>query len=86
MPQGRPVGSKNMVTQDLRDTVRMLVTKNFKEIDAWIHQIKDPKDKVHCIIALMDFAIPRLARTELSGVDGEALSIKVVNYQKDEQI
>ena len=61
----RPKGSKSMITEDMRDRVRMLLEMNWQDMQEWINKLRDPKDKINTMLSLMEYTIPKLARTEI---------------------
>lgn len=72
---GRPKGVPNKTTTQIREAYQMLLSKNIDNLDAWINQVaeKDPKGAVDLILKLSDFCVPRLARQEIVGKEGEDL-------------
>lgn len=82
----RPVGSKNGVTQDMRNTVRMLVTKKLPEMEKWIDKIEDPKEKLKGIVSLMDYCMPKLQRTELVGDPDKPLQFSSFTKEQAQEL
>jgi hypothetical protein len=82
MPGGRPVGSKNMLTQDIRNRFRMFVVDNLPEIQKWMDQVakKDPAKALEYILGFSEYCLPKLARIEHTGENGKDLIIKIVGY------
>lgn len=72
---GRPVGSKNKQTQAIRQAYQELVEGNLENLNTWLATVaeKDPKEAFEMMIKLSEYVIPKLARTELAGADGEDL-------------
>lgn len=79
---GRIEGTKNRVTQNIRKAYQDLVEGNLDNMSAWIGQIaaENPKDAMEIMIKLSEYVIPRLARTELTGANGEDV-FKNVTFQ-----
>ena len=72
---GRPKGKPNKTTTEIREAYQMLLSKNIDNLDAWINQVaeKDPKGAVDLILKLSEYCVPRLARQEIVGKEGEDL-------------
>ena len=75
---GRPVGVPNKVTTEFRDTVRALLESNAQNVGIWLGQVASghgdvkpaPEKALDLLARLAEFAAPKLARTEVTGVDG----------------
>ena len=74
-PAGRPKGSKNKVTEEIREAYQNLVELNLENMTAWLQSIAadDPEKAFDLVLKLSDFVIPRLARQEMTGADGKDL-------------
>ena len=72
---GRPVGAKNKTTNAIREAYQNLVEMNLDNMSEWITQIAadDPNKAMDTMIKLSEYIIPKLARQELTGNDGEDL-------------
>ena len=72
---GRPKGSKNKQTQAIRKAYQELVEGNLENLQTWLVLVaeKDPKEAFEMMIKLSEYVIPKLARTEVTGMDGEDL-------------
>lgn len=72
---GRNHGAKNKVTQNIRKAYQDLVEGNLQNMSLWIANIAadDPKQAMEIMIKLSEFVIPKLARTEVTGQDGDDL-------------
>jgi len=58
------------------------VEDNSPRLQAWLDQIAatdGPRAAFNCVVDLLEFHIPKLARTELTGQDGAAVPITVVH-------
>ena len=74
-PNGRKAGVPNKATTNAREAIARFVDGNMERVIGWIEQIDDPKDRVKCVIDLLEYHVPKLARTEVTGKDGGALNI-----------
>ena len=74
-PNGRPAGSKNIKTQQIREAYQKLTEDNLTNMQQWLERIAEdsPEKAMQLMINLSDFVIPKLARTELVGEDGKDL-------------
>ena len=72
---GRKVGSKNKNTVAIRNAYQNLVEMNLENMSLWIAQVAadNPEKAVDLMIKLSEYVIPKLARTEVTGKDGEDL-------------
>ena len=66
--KGRPKGSTNRTTRDVREAVSALVQGNNDNLEKWLQRIakSDPSRAFDLILKLMEYHIPKLARTELA--------------------
>lgn len=80
---GRPKGRKNHIDTKTREVIRGLFEHKFtpaevtRLIDA-VEREEGPKKAFDCYVALADFVLPKLARVEHTGKDGDKLSIEHV--------
>lgn len=72
---GRPKGSKNKATQHIREAYQKLTEDNLDSMSIWISQVasEDPAKAMDIMIRLSEYILPKLARTELTGNDGDDL-------------
>ena len=72
---GRKVGSKNKQTTAIRNAYQNLVEMNLENMSLWIAQVAadSPEKAVDLMIKLSEYVIPKLARTEVTGKDGDDL-------------
>ena len=72
---GRPKGSKNKNTSLIRIAYQKLTEDNLEAMSEWISRVaeEDPAKAFDLMIKLSEFIIPKLARTELTGQDGDDL-------------
>ncbi len=86
---GRTVGSKNKITQKIRDSFSKLISDNLdglqKDLDG-LH----PKDRIRAIIDLAVYVIPKMkaveVKAEINNINNdfinELLAIDESNYEK----
>lgn len=81
-PNGRPKGSKNKITEHIREAYQQLTEDNLDNMTTWLAQIAadDPKAAMDLMLRLSEYIIPKLARQEVVGNDGEDL-FKSIKFQ-----
>jgi hypothetical protein len=57
-PSGRPRGSKNKATAELKDRVKMIIEDNIDTLAEKLEEL-EPKDYVKAVIALLAFSLPK---------------------------
>ena len=62
---GRPVGSKNKATTEIRKKYLELIENNFEQLEKDIKSLK-ASERVKAIIDLSKFVLPTLKATEMS--------------------
>ncbi len=79
-PRGRGKGTPNKATVNAREAIARLVDGNAHRLNKWLDQIaaENPLDAFRCFMDICEYHIPKLARTEITGKDGEKLQINVV--------
>lgn len=69
---GRPKGSVNKVTEQMRHAFALLVEGNLDNLSKWLELIakEDPARAMGIIIEISERFVPKLARTELDVTSG----------------
>ena len=83
---GRRKGIPNKATAEARHVaLAFLDRRTAEEIDGLWEQAKveDAGKALAMYFGAVEFALPKLARTEVTGKDGEALVIEVRKYEGD---
>jgi hypothetical protein len=70
---GSRKGVPNKATTDVRAAIALLASRNVSRLEAWLLEIEDPAKRVDLFLRAIEYHIPKLARTELTGKDGEVL-------------
>ena len=80
--EGRPKGVPNKTTKQIREAYQKLTEDNLDRMSIWISQVasEDPAKAMDIMIRLSEYIIPKLARTEVTGNDGEDL-FKNIKFQ-----
>lgn len=74
--KGRPKGVPNKATTLAREAIARLVDGNAERMQGWLDQIAEeegPLKAWQCLTEVIEYHIPKLARTEHTGKDGERL-------------
>ena len=74
----RPKGSPNKATANAREAIAALVDSNAPRMQAWLDAIAaddklGPMAAWKCMADVIEYHIPKLARTEVTGKDGKDL-------------
>ena len=74
-PNGRPKGAGNKVTNKIKEAYQMLVEGNLENMTTWLGEVAedDPKEAMMLMLKLSEYVIPKLARQEVVGADGDDL-------------
>ena len=89
--RGRPKGSPNRATADVRAAIAAFAEGNAHKLQDWLDRIAegsdgnraDPAKAADLYLRAIEYHIPKLARTEVTGQDGgpvevSGISIKLV--------
>lgn len=75
---GRQKGTGNLATQPIKDKVNQLIDGySIEAMQKDLSNIEKPEDRLRILMGLMEFVIPKIARTELTGKDGSEVTFKV---------
>lgn len=84
--KGRPAGSPNKSTVNAREAIASFVEGNVGRLNGLLDTI-EAEDGAQaawdCIVDVLEYHVPKLARTELTGKDGEKLAPPITNYYID---
>lgn len=68
--KGRPKGAPNKSTSAAREAIARFVDGNADKLQEWLEQIAEqdgPKAAFTCFMDVVEYHVPKLARTELAG-------------------
>lgn len=76
-PGGRPKGATNKDTRKIKEAFHDLLENNLDNISQWLAQVaaKDPQKAIDLTLRLSEYVIPKLARQEIVGNDGQDLKV-----------
>jgi len=85
---GRKAGSIDETTVLAREAISRFVDGNSTKLEGWLQDIakENPKQAFDCFMSVVEYHIPKLARTEHTGKDGgpqEYKITKVVHSARD---
>lgn len=71
VPMGRTKGVPNKATQAAREAIASFVDNNAPRLQAWLDQVaeKDPEKAFNLFQSVVEYHIPKLARTEQQTLD-----------------
>lgn len=62
-PRGRPKGSQNKATREMRELLTPIMEKNAGKVQSYLDAIEDPKDWIMCYCRILEFVAPKMAAT-----------------------
>lgn len=77
---GRKKGTPNKATATAREAIAKFIDGNAGKLQEWLDQIAKedgPQAAFDCFNALVEYHVPKLARTEIQTPDGSALSLVI---------
>jgi phage terminase large subunit len=77
--KGRVKGVPNKATAKAHEAIAAFVDANAERLQEWLDQIarESPKDAFNAFLALVEYHVPKMARVEHTGKDGEAIQSRV---------
>ena len=87
--RGRPKGSPNRATADVRAAIAVFAEGNAHKLQDWLDRIADGSDGVRpdpakaadLYLRAIEYHIPKLARTEVTGQDGGPVEVSGINIK-----
>lgn len=82
---GRPKGSPNRATADVRAAIAVFAEGNVHNLAKWIKEVAegsegnrpDPAKAADLYLKAIEYHIPKLARTEMTGVDNKPIEMQI---------
>ena len=73
----RPKGSLNKTTADVRKAIALLAERNIGSLERWLDRVaeEDPAKASDILLRALEYHIPKLARSEVTGKDGGPLEV-----------
>ncbi len=81
---GRPKGRENVTTTKVREAIAKFADGNVDRLTEWLEKIAvdDPKGAADLYLKVIEYHIPKLARTELAQDKDSPFNI-TINYPKE---
>jgi hypothetical protein len=67
---GRRKGVPNRVTSDARAAIAAFAGANASNLGKWLAEVQDPARRIDLYLRVLEYHIPKIARTEVTGVNG----------------
>lgn len=85
---GRKPNTPNKSTADVRATIAFIAERNVTQLEKWLDRIasEDPNKAADLFLRMIEYHIPKLQRSELTGPNGSQLSVVVRAEPLDEQL
>lgn len=86
---GRKKGTPNKLTRNARQAIGLLLDGQSHKLPKWLESVRKkdgPRAALACYTSLLEFHVPKLARTEIQGnltVSLEQLILKATAKRKD---
>lgn len=79
---GRQKGVQNKSTANAREAIAKFVDGNADRLHGWLDQIaeKNPQAAFDAFMSVVEYHIPKLQRSELTGKDGDKLVVQIVKF------
>ena len=67
-PEGRPKGSPNKATQEIKDAYINLIHGNLPEIQGWLNRVaeRDPARAIDLLLRLSPFVLPKKQEVDMN--------------------
>jgi len=74
---GRQKGTPNLISSDIKERFKLIVENNLDNITMWLEQVaaENPAQALMFIKDLAEYNVAKLARTELTGKDGDSIKV-----------
>ncbi len=67
---GRKAGTPNEATAEVREAIAAFAKANASHIGEWLSEIDDPAKRLELYLRALEYHIPKLGRTEVTGENG----------------
>lgn len=77
--KGRKKGVPNKATANARQAIADFIDGNAHRLQGWLDAVAEkdgPQAAIDCFNSLVEYHVPKLARTEITGKDGGAIVVK----------
>jgi hypothetical protein len=82
---GSRQGKPNKSTQDVREAIALIAQRNVGNFETWIGQVAatDPYKAADLFLKAIEYHIPKLARSEITGKNGGDIMVHISNQDAD---
>jgi hypothetical protein len=77
-PAGRPKGALHKTTVDVRQAIARFAQDNVEQMGEWLNAVEDPAKRLDLYLRAIEYHIPKLGRTEISGPGGSAIQLEQI--------
>lgn len=80
---GRPAGSANRATAEVREAFASLVEGNQSRLQEWLDRVaaENPRNAIDLYLRLAEFVLPKLRRVDLSSDEiGAPISVNIIRF------
>jgi hypothetical protein len=77
---GRPAGVPNKATSEVKAAIAAFTSANVDKLDEWLNSIEDPAKRLDLYFKALEYTMPKLARTELTGDKENPISVSLVQF------
>ena len=74
---GSRLGVPNKATADVRQAIAAFASANVHRMTEWLNSIDSPEKAMDLYLRAIEYHIPKMQRSELTGRDGKDLAIVV---------
>lgn len=85
-PNGRPKGVPNKSTTQFKEALNNLFEVAAPQMVEWLGEIKEPEKRFDVLGKFADYLYPKLARQEVTGLDGGAIKTQTEISLTDQEI
>lgn len=70
---GRPLGKKNEITQQVRESFTLLLENKLPEMDEWLTKLAktNPDKALDIMLKISERFVPKITKQEITGADGK---------------
>ena len=72
---GRKAGVPNKSSRDVREAIAEFARANVDQMSEWLEAIPDPARRMDLYLRAIEYHIPKVARTEVTGADGGPVAL-----------
>lgn len=67
--------------RDVRKSIALIAERNIAKLENWMRRVarRDPARAADIFLRMIEYHVPKLARTEMTGADGEELPVPTIH-------